>query len=120
MNNEKAFAVGMHLSCLLSFLYPYTGLVVAIILWLSKRNLSTYLNETGKEAINFQITFNLSLLCIGFSFSHMNFLSQILYLPAKGLLFLLANLGAFFFSVMGAAQAGRGFIYKYPLSLRFF
>ena len=100
--DEKSMAMLCHL---LGF---FTSFIGPLIIWLIKKDQSAYINEQGKEALNFQITiaiaaFAASLLmyvCIGF-----------LALP----LVLLANL---ILSIMACIAASKGEPYRYPLSLR--
>ncbi len=105
-----------HLSCLAGFLtffihVPIPGLmnaVVAGVLWSLKKDTSAFINDQGKEALNFQITvfigglicFALAFVCIGF------FL-------ALGLAVATLILG-----IIAALKAKEGVVYRYPVCLR--
>jgi len=86
----------------------FTGFVGPLIIWLIKKADHEFIDEQGKEALNFQITvllamivsFLLSFLCIGF-----------FLMPAVGI----ANL---IFCIIATVKVNNGEHYRYPLSLR--
>ncbi len=114
VNQESAPAAGeiskddKTMAMLCHLLAIFTGFLGPLILWLIKKDQSAYVDQQGKEALNFQITVSIaaflsSLLmyvCIGF-----------LALPAV----LIANL---VFCIMGCVAANKGEPYRYPVSLR--
>jgi uncharacterized Tic20 family protein len=64
--NDKAYAMWIHLGALLA---SFTGtgilpLVVALVMWLVKKQDSAFIDDHGREAVNFQISLFL-LLVIG-------------------------------------------------------
>ena len=77
-------------------------------MWLLKKDDDPYIDQQGKEALNFQITVTiasvaagmLSFVCIGF-----------LLFPVIGILDLV-------FVIMACVQTSKGQAYKYPLSIR--
>ena len=48
-----------HLLPLLGFLIPGMNIVVPLLIWLTKRNESAFLDHHGREALNFQISLTL-------------------------------------------------------------
>lgn len=109
----------MHLSGLLWFLYPGGGLLAALVLWLIQRKKSSYLNQNGKEAVNFQISITACYLVIVFYFQQMGWIKYAINLPVKHFLLFAVNIGAFLFPMIAGIQVGKGTEYKYPLSFRF-
>jgi uncharacterized protein len=130
--DEKTWGVLTHLAGIIGlFIIPGVGNVLAALgVWLFKRNESVFLDDQGKEALNFQITIaivNTALSIItfiqagiwsmttwiwspgGFNFGHLFWLGG-----GLGLVSLL-NL---VFSIIGAARANNGVAYRYPLSIR--
>lgn len=87
----------------------FTGFVGPLIIWLVKKDDDSFIDEQGKEALNFQITVLLAMIvsgllcfgCIGF-----------LLLP----LVWITNL---FFCVIASIRASNGQAYRYPLAIRF-
>jgi len=100
--DDKSMAMLCHLLALL------TCFIGPLIIWLLKKDQSAYVNEQGKEALNFQITVVIAWLiaglstmaCIGF-----------LLLPAVAIADLVL-------CIMACIAASKGEPYRYPLCLR--
>ena len=86
----------------------FTGFIGALILWLVKKDESSFITDQAKEALNFQIT-----IAIAF------FVSWILAFVLIGMLLIpvlvIVNL---VFCILGAVAASKGQAYKYPFALR--
>lgn len=113
----RRWAMICHLSGLASpVLTPFIAIVFAVIVWLTKRDVDAYVDEQGREAVNFQISmflygivalaavFVLKFVLIGYLF---------LWLPY---IIALAQAGG---SVVGAIRAYDGEPFRYPIILRF-
>lgn len=101
-NDDRNLAMLAHLLGIVS------SFVGALIIWLIKKDQSAFVDEQGKEALNFQIT-----IIIGFVVS--SALTIILIgFPLMGLLWL-ANL---VFCILAAVATSKGEHYKYPFVLR--
>lgn len=87
----------------------FTGFLGALIIWLIKKDDSPFVDDQGKEALNFQIT--VMIAYIASSFLMIIFIG-ILLLPVIGLLNLIL-------CIMGAVKANQGVAYRYPLNIRF-
>src|SRR6218665_3631631 len=91
-----------HLSGILWFL-------PGLIIWSVFRGRGPFVNQEGKEAVNFQITAVIALFATFF----------VSWIPYIGWTFrLVVWMVLVIFSVIGFAQAQRGRAYRYPLSLR--
>jgi uncharacterized Tic20 family protein len=68
--DERMWGMLCHLSGLAIFVgVPFGNIVVPLILWLIKKDESSYVNYHGKEALNFQITVILCwLVCVPLMF----------------------------------------------------
>ena len=101
-NDDRNLAMLAHLLGIVS------GFVGALIIWLIKKDQSPFVDEQGKEALNFQIT-----VMIGFvgSWILMFVLIGMLLMP----LLLIANL---VFCILAAVAVSKGEHYKYPLAIR--
>ena len=108
--NSDARMWGMlaHLSSLCGLL-SIPPLVGPLVVWLVKRNEMPFVDDQGKESLNFQITMFIALLiagatlCIGIG---------LIILPIVGILDLV-------FTIIGAVKANNGERYRYPFNLRF-
>jgi len=105
----RTWAMLCHLSTFAKYLaIPFGNIVGPLILWLLKKDQHPFVDDQGKEAMNFQITitilyavaFTLSLLLIG--------------------LLLLLPIAVFdlVFTIIAAVKANEGVAYRYPFTLR--
>ena len=97
-----------NLAMLAHLLGIVSGFVGALIIWLIKKDQSAFVDEQGKEALNFQITV---LIGVVGSWILMFVLIGMLLLP----LLLIANL---VFCILAAVAVSKGQHYKYPLAIR--
>ncbi|MGB0777696.1 MAG: DUF4870 domain-containing protein [Flavobacteriaceae bacterium] len=65
--NEKNNAMLIHFSGLLSFLVPLGGILGPLVFWSVKKDSSDYVNQEGKAAVNFNLSFALYSFIIGLS-----------------------------------------------------
>jgi uncharacterized Tic20 family protein len=109
--DERLWATFCHLSGLLGFIVPFIGQILGpLIIWLIKRDESPFVDDQGREALNFQITVTI----IGIIFVMMIFV--VIGLP------LLLALMVFWvvFMIIAAVNSNDGLRYRYPLVIRFF
>lgn len=52
----KTWAMACHLSSLSGFLIPLANVVVPLIIWLIKKDEYAFVDDQGKESVNFQIS----------------------------------------------------------------
>lgn len=102
---ERTYAMWTHLLLLAGHFIP---VVPSLVLWLVKRDQSAFVDDHGKEAVNFQISIAiyivagvvLSFICIGIP----------LIIAAYGL----AIVGM----ILAAVAASRGQYFRYPMCIR--
>ena len=97
-----------NLAMLAHLLGIVSGFVGALIIWLMKKDQSAYVDEQGKEALNFQSTM---LIAFVGAWILMFILIGMLLIP----LLLMANL---VLCIITAVAASKGEHYKYPLAIR--
>lgn len=104
------WAMIVHLGGALGFLSAYVGLpggniVIPVIIWLIKKDTSPFVNDQGKEVLNFHIcTFIVAVLCI------MTCIGAPLVIPI--------GVAALVLGIVGAVKANEGIAYRYPLNWR--
>lgn len=112
--NEKQFALFVHLSALLGFFIPFGNIIAPLVLWQIKKNESAFIDDQGKEAVNF----NLTLLLIGVGLVLLTLITfgigALLTVPV-GLALCVAWL---VFAILGGMKANEGIAYRYPYILR--
>lgn len=105
-SDEKTMAMLAHiLGAVTSFLGP-------LIIWLIKKDESPFVNDQGKEALNFQITIVIGYV-VGMILSFIPFVGCVtmILLPAIGIASLI-------FGILGGIEANKGVVYRYPFALR--
>ena len=106
--SERNYALATHLS-ILAFLVIGIPVIVSLVLWLIRRGDSPFLDDHGKEAVNFQI----SLLLYGI----LSFLLMPLCFVGFftiGAAYVLGIVGC----IMASIAARRGEFYRYPMTIR--
>ena len=107
--DETNFAMFTHLAGLLDLTsIPGGGLIGPLVLWLIKKDTMPFVDDQGKEAVNFHITVAFALL-----------VSWGLTFVCIGIPLLIAvGLASIIFSIIGAIAASKGEAYRYPCTLR--
>lgn len=104
------FAMGCHLIALVGLLGNGIGFLLGpLILWLVMRKEDRFIDEQGKEAVNFQITVLIALI-----------VGAILTLLVIGIVVVIAvGIAAVVLPIIAAIKANDGEHYRYPFSIRF-
>jgi len=98
------------------------GLVVIVIgfslgpfiVWITKKDDHPFIDEQGKEALNFQLTMLLAFI------SFFPLIFPFIIFVLLGIVLELAVLAcAIIFPIIGAIKASAGFHYRYPFAIRF-
>ena len=114
--NPEAKQLGMfaHLVALAGLIIPFGNIIGPLILWMVKKDQVPFVNDQGKESLNFQITVTLA------------FIASIV----AAVLLACAGVGVLFYAVwiipiagavmaaMAAMEANKGVAYRYPFALR--
>jgi len=107
--DEKTWAVLCHVATFAGHAVPFGNIIGPLIIWLLKRQELPWVDEQGKEALNFQITVS---IFYAVSFILVFFLIGFLLLPAVYVLNLV-------FVIMAIIRTSQGGHYRYPLSIKF-
>ena len=143
-NHQKNIATFIHLSTFTRFLIPFGNFIGPIVLWMANKEKSEFIDNHGKQAINFQMSILLYALVLGLltvPFFLFNLFSSFDFLdidPFDGihlnisepspLLYIGGGLGALavvgfilelVFIVIASLKARDGELYHYPLTINF-
>jgi uncharacterized Tic20 family protein len=101
--DEKNLALIMHVLSLAGF-----SLIAPLIVWLVKKDESTFINAQGRELLNFQLSFLIyAVICIP------------LCLVVIGIpLLILVALASLVLTIIGLVKATEGKIYRFPLTIK--
>lgn len=108
---ERTMAMVCHLLPLAGALIPaipVVNIIAPLVLWLVKKDTMPFLNDQGKEVLNFQITVSIVIFaCI---------LTFWLFIPI--LIAIAVAIAALVFMIIGAIKANEGVAYRFPFTLR--
>lgn len=97
-----------NMAMLMFILGLFTGFIGPLILWLLKKEQSSFINDQGKEILNWMITVILIIIIsIPLMFIIIGFIT---YFGA-----IICHL---IFTIMGAIKSSKGIAYRYPFALR--
>ncbi|MFT5423424.1 MAG: putative Tic20 family protein [Phycisphaerales bacterium] len=111
-NDQRTYALLMHLSILAHSIIAPLAIIITIVMWQKKKSESAFLDDHGREAVNFQISLGVYMVAI-----------VILAIPTVGLSLLglaVVPILSLVGMIMGMVAANRGEYFRYPMSLRFF
>lgn len=109
--SARSWCIGLHLSGLSGLILSFAlaHIVVPLVIWLVKRSDSPEIDATGKEVLNFQISFTIySLIAGALCFVLIGFL----ILPILVVVWLVCI-------VIAAVKTSNGKPYNYPFTIRF-
>ncbi|MEM9908248.1 MAG: DUF4870 domain-containing protein [Cyanobacteria bacterium P01_D01_bin.44] len=108
-SDECSLAMVCHLLTFVGYMMPFGNVIAPLVLWLTKRETSQFIDVHGREVLNFQISIliwsmvSLILSC---------FLIGIPLLIAIAIFDIVVT-------IIGALEAQKGRYYRYPLTIRF-
>ncbi len=98
-----------HLSAFSGHFIPFGHIGGPLLVWMLKKDQMPYVDDQGKEALNFQITMTLAFI-----------VSLLLMLVAIGFLLIIAVwVFDILITIIAAVKANEGVAYRYPLCIRF-
>ncbi|CAI8773618.1 MULTISPECIES: DUF4870 domain-containing protein [unclassified Pseudomonas] len=104
----RQWAMFCHLSALLGIWVPFGSLIGPLILWQMKREMDPFIDDQGKEALNFQISVAIaSAICL-----------LLMVVVIGFFLFGLLAIGALVLTIIAGVKANEGQVYRYPFTWR--
>lgn len=104
---DRTWGILAHVSSLAGFFVPFGNVLGPLLVWLIKKDESRFVDENGKESLNFQITWT-----VLFVFSLFTILIGV------GLLLVpLVMLAWLILVVLATVRASEGEVYDYPLTV---
>jgi uncharacterized Tic20 family protein len=105
---ERQWAMFAHLSALVGVIIPLGSIIGPLVIWLIKKDTMPFVNDQGKEALNFNITVAIAAI-----------VGWILCFILIGFLVLAVVFVAWLvLAIIGTIKANEGTAYRYPFTLR--
>lgn len=112
---QKTWGMIAHLSALIGFLIPFGNVLGPLVVWLIKKDTMPFVDDQGKEALNFNIT-------VAIVITALMIVGTVLLVILIGFLFyiLAAIIGvaALVFMIIAGLKANEGVSYRYPYIFR--
>jgi uncharacterized Tic20 family protein len=106
--DECTWGMIAHLSALAGFIVPFGSIIGPLVVWLVKKDTMPYVDDQGKESLNFQITMLIAFIICAVL---MVVLSGFVLLP-------LVALADLVLIILAGIKAQKGEGYRYPWALR--
>lgn len=139
-NNENTNAFLIHISAFSGYIIPFGSIIVPLVLWQTMKDRSRFLDEQGKEAVNFNISYALYIFILGLSILPFAFGSFIRHMRrfndfsfdfnfydgsglfgflGMGALITLIGLLKIALIIIAALKSKEGENYRYPFTIKF-
>tara|TARA_R110002072_G_scaffold42064_6_gene117670 strand:- start:16337 stop:16786 length:450 start_codon:yes stop_codon:yes gene_type:complete len=111
--DERSFAMFMHLALLLNLtgVGGVVAFIVVLVMWITRKDESAFLDDHGREAMNFQISLFIWGLILTFG--------AIVTCGASLLFLIVIPIVGAIGMVLAAMAANRGEFFRYPATFRF-
>jgi uncharacterized Tic20 family protein len=107
--DEKNWGMYCHLAAFAGLVVPFGNVLGPLVLWILKRDEYPFVDQEGKESVNFQITVSIAAVVAGL-------LSVVLI----GIPLLIAiAVFSIIFIIKALMETSNGRPYRYPFNLRF-
>jgi uncharacterized protein len=108
--DARNWAMICHLAALAGYLVPFGNVLGPLIIWAIKKDDSPFIDDQGKEALNFQLTMTLGFIA---SFILMFVLIGFVLIAVLCIYMLIMV-------IIASIKANEGIYYRYPYTFRFF
>lgn len=106
--DAKMWGMLCHLTAIAGIIIPFGNVIGPLVVWLIKKEEIPFVDEQGKESLNFQILVSIALLvCVALTFVCIG----AILMPIVGIV-------ALVFVIIAAVKANNGEHYRYPLNWR--
>jgi uncharacterized Tic20 family protein len=107
--DECQWAMFAHLAALAGYFIPVGNILGPLIVWMIKKDQMPFVDDQGKEALNFQISMSIYIL-----------ISILAICIVIGIVTAIAfGIATLVYSIIAAMQANKGEYYRYPMTIRF-
>lgn len=108
--DARNWAMICHLAALSGYLVPFGNIIGPLIVWAVKKDDDPFINDQGKEVLNFQLTMTMVFI----------FCCILIFILIGAFLVVALAIAVLIMTVVGAINANEGRYYRYPMTIRFF
>jgi len=108
--DARTWGMICHLAALSGYIIPLGNILGPLVVWVIKKDDHPFINDQGKEALNFHLTMT---LCFIVSF-------LLLFVVIGLLLLVVLCVYVLIMIIVASIKANEGIYYRYPLTIRFF
>ena len=106
--DEKTWAMLAHISAVAGFVFPFGNIIGPLLIWILKKEDLPFVDDQGKEALNFQISITIYVL-----------ISLVLVFVLIGIpILIIIGIFALIMIIIAAINSYDGKYYRYPLTIR--
>jgi len=109
IKDERLYGMLCHLSAFAMFFFPFGNILGPMLVWQWKRREFAFVDDQGKESLNFQISVTIYLAIAGF------LVMLLVGIP----LLVIIGIADIVLIVLAGVSAGNGVPYRYPFVIRF-
>lgn len=107
--DARTWGMISHLAGLAGYVIPFGNVIGPLVVWLTKKDQHPFVDDQGREALNFQITVTIALL-----------ISFVLTFILIGIFLMAAvYVAGLVYTILAGVEANKGVAYRYPFTLRF-
>lgn len=127
--STRVWGMACHLSALSGFVIPFGSILGPLIVWLIQKNKHQFIDEQGKESVNFQISIVIYSLLLGLtglilaglflSVSSGDIFPLFSLMILVQIVFAVIMIFDLIVIIIAAIKAYNGQSYRYPFNLRF-
>ncbi len=106
---ERTWAMLCHISIFSGTIIPFGNLLVPLVIWLIKKDDMKFVDDQGKQILNFQISMTIYLILSIFLIILLIGIPMVIGLVICNLIC----------TIIGAIKSNDGKYYRYPMTIRF-
>lgn len=107
--DEKTWGMLCHLSAFAGAVIPFGNIAGPLVVYSIKRTEYDFVDDQGKESLNFQITMTIAILIA----------SLLMFVLVGFVLLPIIGIYAIVYTIVGAIKANNGEFFRYPITYRF-
>ena len=105
---ERTWGMLCHLVVFVGYIIPFASIIGPLVIWMIKRDEMPFVDDQGKESLNFQITIMLALIASGI----------LMFVLIGVVLIFVVVIFQFIVVIIASIKAKEGVYYRYPLCIR--